>query len=1104
MSPAPAPSPRLHQITASAGSGKTYALTGRFLALLLDAATGTGREAALPACSRVAPDSLAWSPFAWSEIMAVTFTNKAAAEMKARIVEHLKRRALGDTEGTTAAGWTEGAARSWLERILRRFDRLNVRTIDSLLNLLLSVFALELQLSPDFEAVFDVSELYEELMDRVVARAEAGDEDARAALGRAVDTLLVLDNVPGLDVTQRFRDKTLEVLRHRLDHPGDLFAHPGDLHQGVLDLTRQLQDAARALETAMADQGLKARKPFLDLLAKCRADPATLGNHSAYMRKTGLADCLLAASDAPGPESERFYQAMRGPYDAWYTDRPLLEKARGLAGMAALTDLLLNELAELQVERNVLLKAFWEPLVHHLLTEAAGAPEAFCRMGSRLRHLLVDEFQDTSRGQWEAMEPLAVECLSKAGSLTIVGDVKQAIYGWRGGDAALFGEVLRSPSLTAMLENDPVPEPLEANWRSHRHVVEFNNRVFSRLGDPDTARAVSEAMLGTGEDGDTHAAAAAGALAGQVAETFADAAQQVSPKTSGTTGFVRLVRLEADRVEDLTAMTRAETEALFRDLAARRPLRDMAVLVRTNEQAADVARWLIGLGLPVITENSLRLAEHAIVRQLVALLRFLDYPLDDLAFWHFVSGQEIFGGMGGHGDGPGRDDLAAWLTSQARTPLYACFERDFPASWARLEPFFRRAGLMGPYDTAREAVSLYRLLERHPDDELFIRRFLEVVHAAETRGCLSLSAFLDFWDRQGLEEKAPLPENADAVRIMTMHKAKGLEFEVVVIPFHHWSWQPQRELAVVERGGRRLLAPVGKHLGQDYWPAAARAAAEQINLLYVAWTRPVAELYAMLPPRDGLRGQRPVLRALDLLLADEAFTDQGDGRAVLQWGAPPEPDATVCEPAACPHRREAGPGPDAVADPMIWLPRLKIRRRFHGTSRNDLLGLGQTFDERARGSVIHAAMDRLTPPLFSGTDDATDIDRAVDAALAAAERLPEGDQALAELRAQARDCLAWALGIPGMRHWLQTGLAEQPILDHACKEHRPDLLVLDQETSLVVEYKTGGEAPDHPAQVRRYMDLLKAMGRPRPGLRGLLVYLDLRRVHEVTPGEVAP
>lgn len=187
---------------------------------------------------------------------------------------------------------------------------------------------------------------------------------------------------------------------------------------------------------------------------------------------------------------------------------------------------------------------------------------------------------------------------------------------------------------------------------------------------------------------------------------------------------------------------------------------------------------------------------------------------------------------------------------------------------------------------------------------------------------------------------------------------------------------------------------------------------------------------------------------------------------------------------------------------MQWLPRLKIRRRFHSASRDELLGLGEAFDERARGSVIHAAMDALQPT-GEGPGDEAAVARAVDAALASAQRLPDTPEETSALRGQARDCLAWALSVPGLRHWLRTGLAEQPILDDQCREHRPDLLVLDRETTLIVEYKTGRQDPEHVAQVRRYLGLLEAMGRPRAGLRGVLVYLDLRLTREVRLDEVA-
>ncbi|MDY7001370.1 MAG: UvrD-helicase domain-containing protein, partial [Thermodesulfobacteriota bacterium] len=146
----------LEQVKASAGSGKTFELTKRFLTLLSKSLEQTPSNA----CGLGSAQG-----YTWPEIMAVTFTNKAAAEMKERVVSALKSRALG-LEGGPAKDWTPENANARLENILLRFDQLNIRTIDSLLHLLMRVFALEIGPAPDFEAVFQVGEVFEPLYDR--------------------------------------------------------------------------------------------------------------------------------------------------------------------------------------------------------------------------------------------------------------------------------------------------------------------------------------------------------------------------------------------------------------------------------------------------------------------------------------------------------------------------------------------------------------------------------------------------------------------------------------------------------------------------------------------------------------------------------------------------------------------------------------------------------------------------------------------------------------------------------------------------------------------------------------------------------------------------
>ncbi|WP_172961816.1 UvrD-helicase domain-containing protein [Desulfovibrio ferrophilus] len=675
----------------------------------------------------------------------------------------------------------------------------------------------------------------------------------------------------------------------------------------------------------------------------------------------------------------------------------------------------------------------------------------------------------------------------QGGGTFLVGDVKQAIYGWRGGDARLFDEVMTQPSLTAMtsVQTSTLPH----NWRSRPEIIQFNNALFGPLEEPDTAFAMAEAMLGNAPEPAMHQ------LGTAIETAFAGAAQKIPNKTYKATGYVRLSRIEAETKDDLMEAVRREMQSLFEDLTTRRRPADMAVLVRSNSEAALVASWLIDWGIPVITENSLRLAEHPLVRQLTALLRFLDYPLDDLALWEFLSGDEIFLSRAGIA----KDDLTNWLAERDRGSLYPKFQKDFPEISARfVSRYVKKAGFMTPYDMVTEAVADFGVLERHPQDAAFVRRFMEVVHAAEQVGRQSIAAFLEYWDASGGEEKVPLPDTVDAVRIMTMHQSKGLQFPVVVVPFHHWRFSTGDAPVPFEFQGMRLLAPPCKEMDDTYWELASRTLLEQLNLLYVAWTRPEEELYALLTGSSRTK-IRPFVKALEILLAHHPFDESGS-HPVYEHGQRPEAsdkalaqgDQDSTEASLAPSDPAISGEPEA---PMSWLPRLKIHRHFALDAPLDaLLGGGPTYDARARGTLIHDAMDRL------GSSGIADTTQAVRAAISThADILPPGDESRSTIQAEVEGILRWAVELPNFQGWVKRGLPECPILDAEGNEHRPDLLVLDPDETIVVEYKTGTPDPAHRDQVRRYMKLLAAMDNVAPTMRAVIVYLDQRSLTEVRP-----
>jgi ATP-dependent helicase/nuclease subunit A len=1056
----------LIQVKASAGSGKTHALTQRFLSLVLR----VSRE--LPPACAAAP----LEEYSLPEILAVTFTNKAAAEMRERVIARLKALALGQG-GADAA--SRGRARDELERLLIHAQRLNIRTIDSLLFLLARVFALDLGLRPDFEPVFDDTAILSDLYDRLASTLPEDPTLARL-FGDAAGALL--QSTPGFLPSDQFRRRLLAVAARLLEAPLERPADTEALRLALLRRLGSLRNAAEALLTALEAAAVPGKAAFLDFLRHCRdARQTDTPPRSAFAHKAGLADCVLKAGQGRvTPDLEALYTALRQAHGECRRDLPVLLGAMGLAPFVSLARRLVADFPAYLTQMRVLPHSQWPRLVGARLAGTGGVPDAWCRMGAGLAHILIDEFQDTAVNQWEVLRLLALECLSRGGSLFLVGDVKQAIYGWRGGEATLFDQAPADPELSRL--GNVVHQRLPLNWRSAPVVVAINNRFFAPLGDPATARAVAEAMLGQ-ESGQ-----AAPDLANALILAFADATQNLPKDQAGPQGHVRITALTGESAGAYEAAVRQALVALVTgELVPRHGERGVAVLTRSNTQAAKVAAWLIGAGVPVVTENSLRLADHPLIRQLVAMLAFLDYPPDSLSFWAFVSGRELFGDLAGIT----REALTQWLAGlPGRGSLSLAFRDRWPEAWTRfIRPYLRQTGLAGPYDLAREIVTGYRLLSRRPGDEAFLRRFLEIVYLAENRGRTSISAFLEFWNELGDDEKVPQPENVAAVRVMTIHKAKGLQFPAVVVPFHHFpasSGEPELVTARLEEG--EALTPDQPGLGPDYAARRARELAEQLHLLYVAWTRPELELHAFVPGCGKLRddARYPLPKAMAILFAALGHDPATNGP--LRLG--PEPETAPAPPPACPVVPTPESLPGEVPRPMAWLPRLMVYRNTAADIRENL-----RFTEKRRGELAHAAAQAFVQTGFEAADPLPAARLATARALGQI-RLDAASRS--HLTEEIVDMLVWLAGLPQCAAALAKGLCERELLDAKGERHRPDVLLLGPEATEVLDFKTGQPKPEHAAQVARYLGLARAMpGRTQLPARGWLVYFDGRQCQAV-------
>ena len=1125
------------QIKASAGSGKTYTLTSSFLSLL---AGSSGASWSRPPAGCVVPDGDAYG---WQEILAITFTNKAATEMRERLLSRLKGMALASPSAAASEKfWKPAKARDAVNMLIRSYGSLNIRTIDSLLHLMVRLSALDFDLSPDFEPRFADSDITGPIFDDMAEQARE-DPELGDLFRRACRQMLRSEKTRGFLAGERIRERVTAMVSLMLAGDGwnirDL-ASPEEAEDHFQAVLRGIENDAREMRARIEQEELKASKHLLNALnacIECGGRATKLPLSSAMFQKESFDECLLKASKGTASLSlHALYESLQSDL----REVRVLLGARRLMPFAELAQAVYARLEHYERKNGVIAASQVPRLAIRAADDSEGVNELFCRLGARITHMLIDEFQDTSRDQWLALQPLAEEALAKNGSLTIVGDVKQAIYGWRGGDAALFDQLVRPGSPLLALVDHPTLETLPYNWRSRQRIVAWNNALFSPLGDTDVAKELLTPLA----EGDEALLQSEAALLSEAFDRAAQSAEHCAPG-----GFVRLRTLDKGREEEeLSVMLPDMVEKMGRS----RPWGDICILARNNDQAAKAASWLMSRRIPVVTQGSLLLAEQPVIAGLVSLLRFMNDPDDDIAFWSALCARELLPPMTAP-DGSPLDEgaLLDWAARRSRQKSMARqFAADFPEAWQNVfAPLHDNAGLLTPYDAVMEVLERWNVFERCGSAEGFVRRFLEVLFCAEEQGVSDLSGFLDLWDSSGSQEKAPLPESMDAVRIMTMHKAKGLEFEVVILPWLNFSLGRASDDKSVfwNSRGTGLLAPLCREMGRPWLQDRMDTARESLHLIYVAMTRAVSELHCFLSDPD----EGPIPFMLDALLSRvRSSMEEKDG--ALVWGEAPDlppsasapagdapygeaqsaektqnigesprdgkaqasgsapasaapaditaaDESTATAPAAgnpaSPDSADAPPAPDGQPGedwrPMGWLPRLRMFR----SPLEDW-----TFTPKRRGTLIHHCLESLQ---VSGVGESS---ARRDAALAAARGistfpLPVPDRE--NVQKQVEDVLCWYALQPETPHWLAFGTPEHALLDADGRQFRVDLLVDDGRELVAVEYKTGTAgnlpAPEHKAQLMRYLNLLhEASG---ANVRGALVYLDRREIFPILPGD---
>lgn len=1052
----------IRRIKASAGSGKTYSLTQNYLNRLLSA---TPSPRIRRACVNGGGSGGA------EEILAITFTNAAATEMRARIIKRLKEDALG-LSGKDAV-FDAATAKLWLEALLRDYNSLNIRTIDSLLHLVVRASALKLNINPDFEPVFNIEDAFSPYVDLFLQKAAENPEYADL-LKRACLSLLEFGSetngkgfLAGDKISGRIYKLIEAILTGYMDEADDA----QEIERRFMQEAAAVQKAAKTLLTIPEDAWKKSAYAGMVKFAENPKKPP----NSAYLTGLSAERCLKKAAV---PIYKNLFEGVN--FDEYLEKAPAYVAAALFLPFKKIADIIIAAYTSQMGAESLIPNELTPALARRALDLNSGVSDAICALGSRLTHYLVDEFQDTSDKQWRAMRPLALEALGRNGSLTLVGDLKQSIYGFRGGNPALFEEVSRDGELTAAA-GAPKDVTLESNWRSGEKIVEFNNRFFGALREESTLKEVVNALAPR-----AFPAKRKEEIAGEIRKIYSDCAQKAAANP-GVEGYVRGEQIEYEDTVGRDEQIMSRLVELIGEVTTRRAggpdkpknYGELIVLVNANKHAGMIARAFIDAKIPVITENSLSLSEHPLICEAAGLISFLANPVDDLAFWAVVSGALVKGND--LIEWPNRVELAN-LAVNRKEPLYKAFAREYPAQWTRIiEPFYNQSQLLSAYDVVMEWFAFLDAERRFSADKSFLRRFMEIARRAEKDGVYSVTSFTDFWREKGAGEKIPMPENANAVRIMTIHKAKGLQAPVVVVPYTGFPAKASGAPGIREIDGLKIpMFVTGPAAGVAYENSIAATALEAINKLYVAFTRPEEELYFFVGAKIAKNPDNDSKKTVVRILADDSGFAVPFSLGKAPEGAGRNESGIINLSGKNPAKTKRVLPPEDWR-PMSWLPRLKIFR----AKLED-----ESFTANERGSLSHAALEnmRITG---SPAEDAA-------AALRSVENAPQFSRGNHDERDGVLKTLEWFAAIPEAREWLEKGTPEQSMINEKGEVLRADLIVPFKEGTLIIDYKTGKPSPAHVEQVRDYMTLIKNSGQLPGKIAGLIIYLDEKSFRVVT------
>ncbi len=1097
---------------ASAGSGKTFTLAREYMTLVIQ------------------------DPNAYRTILAVTFTNKATEEMKARILGKLYGIAHRLKDADDYLRQIEKALPDYSEQqivtnagialsnLIHNYNYFRVETIDTFFQSVLRNLARELDLTANLRVWLNDDQVEQMAVDELIEQLTHTDQLLLWIMGYIKENIAddkswnVIGQIKnfGRNIFKDYYKDNADRLNECLDKKDFFESFTSRLRKEQARAKDNMAQVAATFFDLLDENGLSAddfknktkgiwsyfnklRNGKYDdddvrnkTVEKCQVDPDAWVNAAAVKNESCAYQLVKSTLLQLLDDTEKKWrpQCVRVIKSTELTLRHL-NQLRLLGSID-------KKVKEMNKDSNRFLLSDTQTLLHSLIQDD-DSPFIFEKIGTQLDHVMIDEFQDTSTVQWKNFKVLLQETMSRehAGNL-IVGDVKQSIYRWRSGDWRLLNNIEREFPLLGEIK----PKSLDTNYRSDRNVIDFNNAFFTSVAKKEYQALVANKDGGKEEtDGQREEAR-------QLDKAYSDVEQKV-PEGKPDKGYVRVQLVASGKSsseEDETyqdKMMRMTLETIDELTAKGVAPKDIAILVRSNKIIQSIADYLMNHSeYPLVSDEAFRLDASQAVNLVIAALRHLAHP-DDMITRETVKVFCVKYKLG--------EEVAQHFFDQRQT--------------LQQEPL---------YDLVERLCCMFQLhtCEEMKEQSAYICAFFDQLSNFLGDNGSDIDSFLQEWETT-LRSKSIHSDKTDGIQLISIHKSKGLEFDNVIMPFCDWKmelgsiiWcsptvEPYNELPLVpiDFNAKKM---VGSIYEPDYQHEHLQNMVDNLNLLYVAFTRAGRNLFVY--GKRGDVGLRSYMIEECLPSVCKRLKDNGIGMTMtpadlreqtadndkktekkeediffeygtIDTGAKMEKASPVV-PTENAEQQKRGNVFDTKPRMLpVHIETLPDLQRFVPSQKSiDFINGEDETDEQQQfyiklGTVLHA--------LFSTIRTQDDIEKSL------TQLVLDGvlyDENVSKERIE--NMLRKRLNSPMVSDWFtdKWQVMNECSLLYCDKEgkvakERPDRVLIGKEEIVVIDFKFGKPKTEHHDQVRRYMDAFVKMGHRH--VKGYLWYVYPNRVEEV-------